>query len=57
METMSRMDDSSRMKLAKVMGKVSNNYSIAPYIYIDEIEFRNSIYKKHSIEPVDIRKK
>lgn len=57
LETMSRLDNSSRIKLAKVMGNISNNYSITPYMYIDKVEFKNSIYKKHNIDTIDLKDK
>ncbi|GAB6181778.1 hypothetical protein JCM14036_30970 [Desulfotomaculum defluvii] len=54
-ETMSRLDTRSRIELAKVMGEISCNYSILPYIYIDKAEFQNSLRKVYDLEPVDFK--
>lgn len=55
LETMSRLEDRSRTELAKVMGKVSPNYSVLPFMYIDKAEFRNSLRKVLNLSTIDFR--
>ncbi|WP_094604523.1 hypothetical protein SPSIL_052360 [Sporomusa silvacetica DSM 10669] len=52
-ETMARIDERSRIELAKVMGEISCNYAILSYLYIDKMEFQNSLRKVHGFDLVD----
>ena len=54
-ETMSRMDDRSRQELSKVMGEISCNYSILPFMYVDKEEFINSLQKAKGLSIVDFK--
>ncbi len=55
LETMSRLEERSRTELARVMGEVSQNYSILPFMYIDKAEFRNSLRIAFDLSPIDFR--
>lgn len=55
METESRLDDTSRKNLARVMSNVSKNYSILPYIYTKEFEIRNTLYDIHNKQKINIK--
>lgn len=56
METMARLDDRSRVSLARVMSDISRNHSVLPYVTIEDMELRNSVYRLHDIKPFDIHK-
>jgi len=56
METMARLDERSRTELARVMGEISQNYAILPYVSVDEMEFSNSIRKAHKQSLADFSK-
>jgi len=54
-ETMSRMDDRSRQELSEVMGEISCNYSIIPFMYVDKAEFFNSLQNARGLATVDFK--
>lgn len=55
METEARLDDRSRKDLAYAMSKISRNYAIVPYPWIDKSELYNSVNSLYGWETTDLK--
>ena len=49
LETSKRLDNRTRMELSKVMGDISQNYTIAPYLVYKSKEFLVSLLSLHGV--------